>query len=365
MINLLNIILVFLFLIVVPFILGLLTENVFSEKEGGIVISRCFTMGLVIMLAAFLVFAIPMIFVNTSFNTLLYTWTIVIVILLACSLFLNSKTAYGRIKNSLSQLGEEIAQLDKLYKVLAVITLIIIAFQASLLLFKMHIDTDDSRFLAESLEAYENNTMLRRHPINGSVLDFPIGEMKKEIYAPFPFFITALSVLTRLHPTVLAHTVLPVLLIPLAYSIYFLLGRYYFNKLKDTVVFMYVLSIIMLFSFESIYSLGYTLLTIIWQGRSILATIIIPFLWYVLMKTTTENMGKGIYAVLILTTVAGACLSGMGALILPLIGAGFALSYLINNKKLTISIMICLSMIPCGMVAVAKKFLTSIILKLL
>ena len=91
MITPLNIILVFIFMVLVPFILGLLFER-FFENGDKIVFSRCFAMGLSVMLTLFLIPAFPMIYVGTSFRALLYVYSVILAVSIVISLVFNIKS---------------------------------------------------------------------------------------------------------------------------------------------------------------------------------------------------------------------------------------------------------------------------------
>ena len=354
MISPLNILLIIVFMVVVPFVLGLLYER-FFETEVKLMFSRCFAMGFATMLTLFQFVAVPMIAKGTSFNLLLYVYTAVLVAFIAVSLFLNRDTLVSRVKAEISCICNGIKSLDKMYLIIGIIALILIAFQTSLLVFKMHTDTDDCRFLAEALEAVERNTLLRVHVITGEQLAYPIGEMRKEVTAPYPLFISVLSVYTRIHPTVLAHLIFPVLLIPLSYSVVFLLGKTLLETAEKVSVYMFVIAVVILFSFESIYTWGYTLLTIIWQGRSISAVIMLPLIWYIFIRIyVEEKMTPVLFISAVTVGIANACLSGMGSLMAPIIGGAFALTSLIKSKKLIPAVLIGLSVVPSGIYAVLQ-----------
>ena len=198
----------------------------------------------------------------------------------------------------------------------------------------MHIDTDDARFIAEANEAIEYDTMLVRHAIINKYIGFVPGEQIKEVTAPYPLFIALLSRLCGVgKPAIMAHTVLPPLLILLSYLVYGLIGAYIFaGDIKKRGLFLLFLSLIHLFSFETIYASGYTLLTIIWQGRSISAMIMLPFMWYLLMKTTDkERLRAADYLTVTAAGLANAMLSNMGAIVAVVILAAYAV---VNGVRL-------------------------------
>ena len=114
MITPLNIILVFIFMVLVPFILGLLFER-FFENGDKIVFSRCFAMGLSVMLTLFLIPAVPMIYVGTSFRALLYVYSVILTVFLIISLILNIKSLKTKFQKTVSTIKEELLCVDKLY----------------------------------------------------------------------------------------------------------------------------------------------------------------------------------------------------------------------------------------------------------
>jgi len=347
MIGPLNVLLVILFMIIVPFILGLLLERFFEASGSTLMFSRCLLCGFAIMLATFQIVAVPMIRKNTTFNTLMYVYIAILVVLIALSLATNVKTIKNRITESVSEIKAYINSLSLEQKIVGIAALAIIAFETSLLIFKMHTDTDDCRFLAEALDAVEKNSLLTIHPIKGMDIGGPGGEMVKDSVSPYPIWIAVMSVLTRIHPTVLAHSVFPVLLIPLAYVAAYLFGTFIFAEKKNIPTYMCILSAMILFSFESIYAWGYTLLSIIWQGRSIFAVVILPFVWYILVNIyTASNVGMGAYIVLFTATLSGACLSGMGMTMVPVLCGIFAFLDIVRNKRFTPAICIAICVIP-------------------
>lgn len=349
----LNILLILICLVVVPFLLGLLCERAFGKDEQVVVFSRVFANGFALMLTIFQLVAVPLIVIGTSFITLVIVYVVLVLITIAASVCVNQKTMVQKIKSSIESIISSVKALDKEHLVIGCAAILLIVIQMSLLVFRVHTDTDDSRFIAEALEAIERNTLLRVHPITGKLLDYPIGEMLKDVSSPYPIFIAAMSALTMIKPAVLAHFVFPIFLIPLSYAVVYLIGTHIFENVEKRLVYLFIAALSILFSFESVYSWGYTMLAIIWQGRSISAVLMLPLLWYVLMKVYTDDNPKiGYYIMIVVIGLANADLSGMGALMAPIIGGGFAAAYLIKNKKLIPAIMIGLCVIPCGIYSI-------------
>lgn len=342
MIGLSNIVLIFIWGISVPFVLGMLWEKLFADSNR-ICCARNFALGFMTMAAVFQVLAVPMIFLRAPFHVLKYVWIAVIVCLLIASVLFNYKGFKEKLKNSVSIKKPERADLLIWLAVVA-----IVVFQTYLLAGHMHVDTDDARFVAEAMEAVEKDTMLQYHPLTGEFLGSPLGEMNKDITSPYPIFLGLVGELFGLPPAVAAHVILPVLFIPLCYAVYFVVGSWFFDgSSRHTGLFLLFLGLIHTFSFESIFASGYTLLTIIWQGRSVAAMILLPLLWYALLRMTGQAAVRTKdYVLLAATLLACAMLSGMGVLLSLMLVLAYACVCVWQKRSLKTALWMLLCMSP-------------------
>lgn len=331
--NITNVLLIVLYGVLVPFVAGQLWTCKFEEYKNTIAFPM--VCGFITMFAVFEVLAMPMILLQKPFHVLYMTWLISIWMITIMSFILNFKDIVKTFQSSVERLRTVTVKEFIVWTTAVCLVL----FQTWLLAGNMHTDTDDARFVAEAMEAYELDTMLQYHPITGEFLGAPIGEMNKDIQAPFPFVYALLGKLFLMIPTIVAHVVMPMLLIPLAYIVYYLIGKYLLKGSRlYTALFLCLLSLIHLFSFESFYAAGYSLLAIIWQGRSVLAMIILPLTWYLLMRLTdSENKKESIwYYLLLCCTLIVACMtSTMSALFVPILTAAYMVINVVKRRKLT------------------------------
>ncbi|HOO28584.1 MAG TPA: DUF6077 domain-containing protein [Lachnospiraceae bacterium] len=336
-----SIILIIIWGLAVPFILGLLIDRLLADSKT-VLAARNFAFGFMLMAAVFQLLAVPMILLHMRFHVLKNTWIAVILCLCVLSVILNFKTFGVKLKNRVSlKKRPEITEVLIWAAAVAVIMI-----QTALLAGHMHVDTDDARFLAEAMEAVEQDTMLEYHPLTGEFLGGPAGEMYKDITSPYPIFLGLLGELFKMPPAIAAHVVLPILLIPLCYAVYFVIGSFFFDaNMKYTGLFLLFLGLIHSFSFESIFAAGYTLLTIIWQGRSAAAMIMLPLLWYVLLRMIREEKLKWIdYLLFAAVMLACAMLSGMGMLLSLLLAFAYvcAQAFLKRSVKPALLMLLCM-----------------------
>ena len=361
MITPVNILLIILWAIIVPYILGSLVTHINGPGNGRMVAAKNISYGFMLMCVIFIVPAIPMILIHVPFHILSLTWQAAV-----CILSVLAIAVALRERKSVSQDGREregTVQPDKERRSIVLLVwaaaLIVIAFETGLPVLRMHVDTDDARFLVDAMEALKKDTLLEYNPITGIHHGVPVGEQIKDVTAPFPIFIALVSDLFKLHPAITAHTVMPMLFIPLSYTVFMLIGDHVFKgNMKDTGLFMLFLSLIHLFSFETIYSAGYTLLTIIWQGRSVAAMIMLPFLWYLLLVLSDkDSQAAGDYIMVMMASVACAMLSNMGSLFAFILCMAYALSFSIRGKSIKPLVFMGLSMIPDVAVIVTSRIL--------
>ena len=355
MINLVSVLMIIVWAVIVPYLLGNLVSRVCGDRRGVVTMSIAY--GFMLMCVLFLFAAVPMILLRTPFHVLKYVWVGITVSLSVISLILIRKDK-GQKTLGTAEFVRGILS-DRFTACIA--AMIIIVFETGLLTFKMHVDTDDARFVAEAMEAVENDSMLLRHPITGQYFGVATGEQRKDITAPYPVFIGLFSSLTGVHPAICAHTVFPFLYIPLSYLVFALAGDWLFEgDIRRKGLFLLFLSLIHLFSFETIYAAGYTLLTIIWQGRSVAAMIMLPLLWYILIKISDkEKISAGDYILIMVACLANAMLSNMAALFAFLMSLAYMTVVAVRRRSIRTAVFSIFSIIPVTALIIIGRVLSN------
>ncbi len=346
MITFFSVVRILILAVIVPVLLGNLICISGTNKRLNMAESVAY--GFMVMCVSFLLLAVPMIFLRLTFHVLLYSWIALTFLLCFISVFVSvRKNRYGELRREAVDFCAGISS-DRFTFIIWIAAALVIIFEACLPAFRMHIDTDDARFIAEAMEAVEKDTMLLHHAITGKYIGFVPGEQIKDVTSPYPLFIALLSKLYGLHPAITAHTVLPFLLIILSYIVFGMIGGFLTGgDIKKTGLFLLFLSLIDLFSFETIYASGYTLLTIIWQGRSVCAMITLPLLWYVLMCVSVkERMGLADYLLLIAMGLCNTMMSNMGSIFAPVLIMVYAIARYIKEKSFAHFILMCLCALP-------------------
>lgn len=164
-------------------------------------------------------------------------------------------------------------------------------------------DGDDAYYVVESLIAQEAGVMYRILPLTGGSTGLDV----RHALAVFPMWVAFVSVRAGIHATIVSHVVMPLVLIPLTYLLYYEIGCLLLEKLpkdgekrgsadqvrgiaahvpcrEELPVFMILMALFQIFGNVSIYTTETFFLTRTWQGKAVAGSLVIPaVLWLFLL----------------------------------------------------------------------------------
>lgn len=173
-------------------------------------------------------------------------------------------------------------------------------------------DGDDAYYVVESLIAQEAGVMYRILPLTGGSTGLDV----RHVMAVFPMWVAFVSVRAGVHATIVSHVVMPLVLIPLTYLLYYEIGRALFagaagsgGKQADIVgaaqtgghvlcrenlpIFMILMAVFQIFGNVSIYTSETFFLTRTWQGKALVGALVIPALFWVFLQIYDKGVRKG------------------------------------------------------------------------
>ena len=236
---------------------------------------------------------------------------------------------------------------------------VLLAVQLVMSVVMMTADGDDSYYVGHALLADATDLVYYFDPYTGaySVLDF------RHALAPLPLFIAMLARESGLHAAIVAHTVLPVFLIVITYMIYMQIGRLLFRKDPEQLpVFMILMTLLNAFGVYSRYTRETFFLTRTWQGKSVLANLVIPMVFWLALAVARrteprtqsadaydeeERGTAGLFVLLFFGNMVGALCSSLGLLLLAVLEAILLLLIAIRNRQPGVILGGILAMIPC------------------
>lgn len=259
--------------------------------------------GMLGMLAAFQVACVPLVLLHRSLLEAVVWWHILMAVLAAAASLAGRKPE-GWTGEPETWKRTELA--------LAAVAVLLLFLQCAAYGAGTHIDNDDARYVANAVAAYESNTMYRYHPNNGTVMNYFMGEIGKETTSPMMMFYAAVSMVLRIHPTIMIHTVWAVVWVAVSYGIYWMLSVcFYPDSRKNRLIFLVLAMVLQIFGNTSIYTASTFALTRAWQGQAFVPAVVMPFVLALFLRRW-KDPGYSWYPGLLLIALSACLCSGMG-----------------------------------------------------
>lgn len=301
----LKMMLAFVWLVLIPLLIGTFFER--REEQG--IIWGYLVKGYLFLFFSAEVMILPLIFLNCPFQVLVWCYGGLLVMM--CGLGIWQK----RYKKLFVWKKKRITQED-FFGIAAVLVILV---QIFMVVFYTHLDADDAMYVGAATTAMESNTIFSVSPYTGC--EYTKIE-SRYVLSPFPVFLAVVSQLSGgLHPAIMAHMLLPAVLFVLAYSVIYLLSKKWFKDNTEAQgIFVLCVAILNWFSAYSVYNAGMFQMVRIWQGKAVLAAVLIPLLYYLAEPMLTVEKMNGMNWVLLLFTNVSCCLvSSMGIILSPLV----------------------------------------------
>ena len=225
-------------------------------------------------------------------------------------------------------------------KILFLIFVLLVGFQMYMAFTRASFDGDDAYYNVQAVIAQQIDTLYRVNPDTGSSAPLDI----RHGLALFPIWEAFIGSMSELHATIVCHSVIPLLLIPLTYILYYQIGRLLFDKRKELLpMFMVLLALWQMFGNISIYTTETFFLTRTWQGKSFAGNFIIPAVFWIflaLFKPIEEadysNKQTGLWLLLACINLAGGASSSLAVLLSVALTAGLAVLFAIWQRKFSV-----------------------------
>ena len=361
--TILHIPLLILWLLLIPFCIGLLPLRWIprENRRGGVILVA----GYLILLPLCWLVAVPCIlFVKyDSFIPMVIIYTVLILIAATAGVCLTLwfwKKGNPILEIPKFSISDWIQNLSWEEKIGWLIFLGLVGFQLYKAFTLASFDGDDAEYVAQSLVTVESDTMYLILPYTGGTTSLDI----RHALAVLPIWIAFIGKMTGLHTTILSHSILPFLLLPLTYMVYVEIGRHLLKKKPEQVPgFMILIALLQMFGNVSIYTNETFFLTRTWQGKAVAANFVIPMtilllLWIFDRKKSQKNShAAGFWILLCLTNMtAGVCTSMVVFLNVMMIGAA-AFWLMVADRKLSILIKAGMACIPNAVYMLLYLFL--------
>ena len=332
---------------IIPLCVGLIPVKLMEKHYRSLGVA--YISGFITTLAVFQIIVVPIVILHDrGMRLVVPLFTAVTVLVAAVGVFIAIR---DRKKNG-SLIGKEgLPQFSKFRKeegAYWIVAILLIAFQMFMAFTLTSFDGDDAYYVVQSVLADETDTLYRILPYTGLSTSLDL----RHSLAVFPIWIAYIARMSGIHATIVAHSVLPLVLIPLTYGIYYEIGKKILRREKHKLpIFMIFVSLLQIFGNVSIYTGSTFFLTRTWQGKSLLANVVLPaIIWLVLWIFDSENYEKehrvGLWVVLITTNFVAAMSSTASVFLAAVLIGVTGLVMGIKEKDIQIPLRLMISCIP-------------------
>ena len=352
-------------MVVLPLVLGLLIARAagVQHKDVCAEISFAYVIGHVMMWAIFQLIAVPFILFRSKLLVVTGLWVAIVVaavaVLIVC--VCAGMGAPRTDRESVSDTGRQTKRKNITHEstnlpwqiFAIVLAAALVGYQIYKYIRYMHLDEDDARFVVNAVDAYNTGKMFLTHPGNGNYTGSFIGEMVKDVSSPWSIYIAMLAKLGHVHPTILAHSVYPSFLLLAGYMAYYLIGNLLTHGVRTkSFLFVAIVAAANMTFGQSVYNQSYFSLVRIWQGKAVVAGVMIPFLTYLLCRLYHHAAHTAGYILLIPAAMAMCLMSGMGIFFSGIMIGTYGIWYAVitkHMKKLPLVLLACVPTIVYGL----------------
>lgn len=226
----------------------------------------------------------------------------------------------------------------------------------------MSFDGDDAEYVAQSLVTQQSETMYLIKPYTGGTTSLDI----RHSLAILPVWIAYVGKMTGIHTTILAHSILPFVLIPLTYIVFYELGKHLLKEKREYLpAFMGLIALLQIFGNVSIYTNETFFLTRTWQGKAVAASFVIPvtlcLLLWIFDREEKEDLNKkeniGLWVLLCCANMTAGVCTSMVVFLNACMIAAVAFWMMLAEKKFSVLIKAGLACVPNAVYMLLYLFL--------
>ena len=335
-------------MIFIPYIVGC-GCILLDRKTYDIGVLEKWNFGMVLMYAIFEIIVLIGTFTKMSLKNVTVCYCIVL-----SGVIIIAGIIGARMKKRVFSVGK-MPVLSRKEKVLLLIVLLGILYQILFVCFCLQIDEDDAYYVGMAMTSFQTDTISVYHPYLG--IPVKLKTMANYVLSPYPIFWAMWSKVLKIHPAILMRSILPAVNIAWSYVVYRLLAKKIFLTERKRIIFLLIVVLANLFGAYSDRTSAVFLLQRVWQGKGALAAILIPMLWYLLIRLRKEGENTYVYVELFVTILAACLTSSMALFLCPVLLGAFGLEYLISERRWSVVGRLILCTLPCIVLAIAEVIL--------
>ena len=295
---------------VMPFLLGTIPVKYMNSFQK--TPAMMYLCGWFVSFSVFELVSVPFILLERSFTEVVIVYSMAIVILLGVSIWIGRDVIYKMFAWKLW--WKQFLKLPKWTRFGWICVILLIGVQIVHALFWEYYDGDDSYYVAQSVLTQAYNSMYIRDSYTGYNYALDI----RHALSPTPIYIAWLSQISGIHAAVISHTVLAVVWLVLLYCVYGQIGKRLLAKNKEwQPLFLIFIEIWYLFGNISIYTAETFIMTRTWQGKGLMAGIILPALLLSLIYLSDQKTKLGNWMLFVVAILSAVFSTSVAFMLIP------------------------------------------------
>ncbi len=328
--------------LLVPFFLGLIPVAHMNRLQK--TPAMTYICGWFVSFFLFELTAVPFILLEQSFTALVIVYTCIVAVVLVISLWKGCslwKVYYEQIC--------QIREMPKHVKFGWIVFFLLVFVQIAYAVLYEYYDGDDAYYIATAVLTDTFDTMYLRDTYTGYI--YPLDA--RHAFSPTPIYQAWLSRLSGIAPAAVAHSVLAPVWLVFLYCIYGQIGsRLLWNRKNYKPIFMILLAVWLLYGNISLYTAETFAMTRTWQGKGLMAGMVIPALFLSLLYLTQDTVSQGMWMLFICVCLSSVFATSTSFMIIPTITGVAAVLIGVKKKNLKFAIELFLCCVPCLLLAV-------------
>lgn len=328
-----------LLVLIMPFFLGMLPVKYMNRLQK--TPAMTYICGWFVSFSLFEVVAIPFILLEKSFTVLVFVYSAVLIAALIISLWRGKDIFNAPEWKSNSIFSKEASFAERIGWIAAGI-LIFLQMAAAVLL--EYYDGDDAYYIATAVMTDTFDTMYLRDNYTGYKYSLDI----RHALSPTPIYQAWLSRISGIHPAVIAHSVLSAVWLFLMYLIYGQIANRLFPKKREyRPLFMIFIAIWFAFGNISLYTAETFAMTRTWQGKGLMAGIILPALFLCFMYLADDKPQPGTWALFEMVIISAVFATSISFMLIPTVVGVASILIAIQKKKICAVWQVFVWCLPC------------------
>lgn len=326
----------------VPFFLGFIPVRHMNSLQK--TPAMTYVCGWFVSFFLFELTAVPFILLEQSFTKLVAVYTCIVAAALAVSLW-RGRCLWRDYREGILKIRDMPWHVRLGWAVFFLLVL----FQMAYAVLYEYYDGDDAYYIAVAVLTDRFDTMYLRDAYSGYI--YPLDT--RHAFSPTPVYQAWLSRLSGIAPAAVAHSVLAPVWLMFMYCIYGqICNRLLWNKRNYRPVFMILIAVWFLYGNISLYTSETFAMTRTWQGKGMMAGMVIPALFLCLIYLAQERVSQGMWMLYICVCISAVMATSISFMLIPTITGVAAVLIGVKKRSVRFAAELLLCCAPCLLLAV-------------